>query len=143
MMADGRYEIAARLFAVRNGAVLKELSADEMKVICSAEAEIKRSFSCRIRYDAEVDLLTDRLRPVQVIDGREYPLGEFLGRHRIHDRAERLPRLGGGVLRPVAAAAADDSRRTLRFAAGTPYLSAVRSLLAECGLRGSLLSPAP
>lgn len=31
-MADGRYEIAARLFAVRNGAVLKELNADEMKV---------------------------------------------------------------------------------------------------------------
>ena len=77
-MADGRYEIAARLFAVRNGAVLKELNADEMKVTCSAEAEMKRSFSCRIRYDAEVDLLTDRLRPVQVIDGREYPLGEFL-----------------------------------------------------------------
>ena len=78
MRADGRYEIAARLFAVRNGAVLKELNADEMKVTCSAEAEMKRSFSCRIRYDAEVDLLTDRLRPVQVIDGREYPLGEFL-----------------------------------------------------------------
>ena len=143
MMADGRYEIAARLFAVRNGAVLKELNADEMKVTCSAEAEMKRSFSCRIRYDAEVDLLTDRLRPVQVIDGREYPLGEFLA--ATVSMTEQNGCRGWEaecydqtlLLRQTTAAGA------LRFAVGTPYLSAVRSLLAECGITRVVAEPCP
>lgn len=142
-MADGRYEIAARLFAVRNGAVLKELNADEMKVTCSAEAEMKRSFSCRIRYDAEVDLLTDRLRPVQVIDGREYPLGEFLA--ATVSMTEQNGCRGWEaecydqtlLLRQTTAAGA------LRFAAGTPYLTRSGRCWRNAGLRGSSPSPAP
>lgn len=141
MRINGAYTVSARLEAWRGGALYRVLRADQISIRMSGDAEIKVTLSCRIDYDGSLDLLSDRLRPYQIINGEAWPMGEF-----IVSTASEVERDGGHwweveaydqtlLLRQATTIGA------LRFAAGTTYLDAAKSLLADVGIGRVIASP--
>lgn len=140
-MNSGRLLVSCALEAWRNGAFYKTLNAGSMSVRMEADAGIKVAFSGRIAFDPDLDLLADRFRPYQIVDGARYPMGEFL----ITTASEHTE--GGG--RWWEAEGYDQTlllqqatlTQPLRFPAGTPYLDAVKSLLATAGIGRVMAEP--
>lgn len=141
MKLNGRYTVSCRLDAWRGGVFYKSLHADEIEIRMTGSAEIKTTLSCRIVYNPDLDLLNDRLRPYQIVDGVEYPMGEYL----ISTATETVEKGYRGweieaydqslLLKQVT------TTGTLRFAAKTKYVDAVKSLLAECGIGRVIADP--
>ncbi len=133
-MNNGGYTVSVRLEAWRSGVFFQTLRAEEIEIKMSQDAQIKTSLRCRIDYDPALELLGDRLRPYQIIDGVEYPMGEFI----ISTTTETVEKGGRGwqveAYDPALLLRQATTATALRFAAGTAYLDAVRSLLAECGI---------
>lgn len=78
MFINGTYTVATELHAYRGGAFFKALNAENMVVTMQANAQVKSTLSCFIEYDESLDLLNDRLKPYQIINGVKYPVGEFI-----------------------------------------------------------------
>lgn len=101
---------------------------------------IKTSFSGTFLPNAAVNLLSDELQPVLVVNGVEHPLGVFLVStvSELEDPA-----------RSIAVEAYDrgwrvESTKTesmIYFAAGTNYLEAVKTLLEQAGITTVIETP--
>lgn len=80
------------------------------------------------------DMFSDRLRPIIIVDGKEYDYGDFV--------VIAAPQSNDGVAEYYDIEAYDETMilkqaatvRRLYYQAGTSYLSIVGSLVAECGL---------
>lgn len=135
--------VGARVDVLRNGAKFGELlTVNAPRLRMKSDAVIKTSLSTTVLRDDRVDWLTDELQPVLIIDGVEHKLGVFLPAtvkessddHQTelvnveaYDRCWRVQTVvwtGGKMLR-----------------AGTNYISAVESLLAECGITLLMKTP--
>lgn len=68
-----------RVDVIRDGATVTTLqAASNPSIVCKSSAEIKTSMGADFYDNAEVNWLTDELKPYQIIDGEEFPVGVFM-----------------------------------------------------------------
>lgn len=140
---DGTRRVSYRYAAIRDGVVFAGLEAVEGAPSISMEAtgEIKTSIRGTFAVPPGVDWLTDTLRPAMVVDGMEYPLGEFVitsvidryNGHRVYSALEGYDlgvRVQNGTL---------DTRITIPW--GKRYLEAIQEQLLACGIQRVLMDP--
>lgn len=140
---DGTRRVSYRYSAIRNGVEFAAMEAVETpEITAEASAEIKTAISGTFAVPPEVDWLTDTLRPYMVVDGEEYPLGEYVvtsvinrynGDHIYSDLEgyDLGVRVKNGTL---------DQRITI--AAGKKYLDAIQEQLLACGIQRVIMDPA-
>lgn len=127
---------SVRVDVLRNGATVTSLQIiGEPTIDSNSESELKTSMFGIFKDDSDVNWLTDELKPFQIIDGEEYPVGVFpIGTYSTHTDEN-------GVL-SVSVEAYDRSlylhqRKTesiLHLSAGTNYIQAVEQLLVDAGI---------
>ena len=137
-------DVAYKINVLRGGAEFKQLSwaADAApNVYVRKGSEIKGSLSAEVYPDADVDLLSDELQPVLVLDGAETPLGVF--------QATTVEEIMDAYGRRLRIEAYDRCWRVQQsrteglyhIAANTPYLTAVQQLLTAAGIKLVLAVP--
>lgn len=139
---DGRREVHYRYIAKRNGVQYREFDAVGAPAITAqADAEVKTSIRGVFSVPEDVDWLTDSLCPYMVIDGAEYPLGEYVITSAVNQyRGGRVyaslegydqgVRVQNGTL---------DSRIILHQ--GRKYLEAIKEQLVICGIQQVIADP--
>ena len=129
---------------VRNGAAFCELRAVEggnPRILMDDGSNIKTKFSGRFLPPAEeVNWLTDEIQPSMIIDGAEHRLGVFLPAN-VTEETDTGPRVAIDAYDRGWTVKDQRTEYMIFFPAGMNYLSAVGSLLAECGL--TLISTVP
>ena len=134
---------SSRVDVIRNGATVTTLHpASDPQITCNSDAEIKTSMGADFYDNSEVNWLTDELKPYQIIDGQEYPVGVFMV-STIVDSYDQ-----NGV-KTMAVEAYDrcfllkETRtESMWFVpAGTNYISAIEELLVLAGLSLWLATP--
>lgn len=137
-----RRTVEVRVDVIRSGAVLTQLRPDGApRIRMRSGAAIKSSFSGSFAPNDKIDWLRDELRPVLIVDGVEHPLG-------IYAPATVRPSCSGGIRR-VRVEAYDRCWRVqstrsdslVHLAAGTNYIDAIKSLLAQSGIALVLATP--
>ena len=130
--------IQARFEVVRGGVPVAELTAgpnDAASVSFSGDADIKLSFSGTFdEIPPQVNFLTDHLRPSLLIDGTEYPLGEYvITTPQAEKEGERVRwQLTGYDLTYLAQLSRLEER--LHFSKDDPYRETIIALLGEAGI---------
>lgn len=126
---------SARVDIYRNGARLTTLQmADAPQITADASAAIKMGLSGTFYFNPLADYLNDELRPIQIIDGVEYPAGVFhISRMQdSYDQFGRTTRIEaydkGFLLKSTT------TESILYLAAGTPYLTAIEQLMTGAGI---------
>ena len=135
-MVDIRKTYTTRYDVLRNGVRVAELLAlTPASIDFQSAGEIPVSMSAVFRDDERVDWLQDEIQPIQIIDGVESPVAVFIPatfrqetddngaasiRVEAYDRCYRLR--------------STTTQSRLHFSAGTPYLQAVKELLADAGI---------
>ena len=86
------------------------------------------------RSEVEFDMFSDRLRPVMIVNGTEHDFGDFMiiAAPMSVDGKEKLYDIEAYDETMLLSQSTTDSRKY--YAAGTQYLTIVRSLLMECGI---------
>ena len=131
-----------RVDVYRNGARLTSIKAAEPpQITASSGSEIKSGLSGTFYYNSLVDYLDDELRPVQIIDGKEYPTGVF---HvaRYSDSYTQF----GETMRIEAydkcyLLKSTTTETVLHLAAGTSYLTAIEQLMVTAGVKLFITTP--
>lgn len=134
---------------LRSGAIFSRLialsdassDASAPTIRMNDSGPIKTSFLGTFLPNAKVDLLSDEVQPVIVIDGVEHPLGVFL--------VTTVSDSQGDTARSISIEAYDrgwrlESTKTetmIYFAAGTNYLEAVKGLLTAAGITSVIETP--
>lgn len=135
---------SARVDVYRNGARVTSLLFpldNPPEITASASAAIKTGLRGTFKINDEAQLLTDELRPVQIIDGVEHPAGVFhtasyseqiseRGRFMVIEAYDK-----GWVLESTT------TETSLHFAAGTNYIAAIEQLLTEAGISLRMITP--
>ena len=134
-----------RYYTVRNGADYIELHAvegSEPKIIMDDSGSIKTKLSGSfLTPGEEVNWLTDEIRPVMILDGVPYRLGLFSPTKADEPETETMKSVHidaydrGWIVRDHIVEHAP------YFPAGTNYLSAVGSILMECGITNVSIIP--
>ena len=121
---------------VRDGADFCELAATGApRVSMESTNSVPTRFSGSFLFpEAGVDWLTDEIRPVLVVDGEEHSLGLFAAVSVTETEANSTRILRIEAFDRCWRVRDHRIERVLYFPAGTQYLSAVGSLLAECGI---------
>lgn len=137
--------ISFRYFVTRNGADFCELHAptgSAPTIIMDDSSSIKTKLSGSFLLPGnEVDWLTDEIRPVMYLDGVRHNLGLFLPAYVAENETDTAQRVNidaydrGWIVRDHR------TEHALFFPAGMNYLSAVGSVLTECGI--ALISMVP
>lgn len=131
-----------RVDVYRNGARLTSIKAAEPpQITASAESEIKSGLSGLFYNNSLVDYLDDELRPVQIIDGKEYPAGVF---HvvRYTDSYTQF----GKTMRIEAydkcyLLKSTTTETILHLPVGTSYLTAIEQLMVAAGIKLFMTTP--
>lgn len=131
-----------RVDVYRNGARLTSIKAAEPpQITASAESEIKSGLSGVFYHNSLVDYLDDELRPVQIIDGKEYTAGVF---HvaRYTDAYTQF----GKTMRIEAydkcyLLKSTTTETVLHLAASTSYLTAIEQLMVASGIKLFMTTP--
>lgn len=126
-----RYEV------LRNNAVFSQIYASdyspEVQNIGSSELKMSMRGTFK-KYSDDINFLSDRLRPVMIINGKEYPLGVYV----VTTETELLS--GGVNLMEIEAysllylAQRKRIEERLSIAAGTNYITQIIALLNVCGI---------
>lgn len=131
-----------RVDVYRNGARLTSIKAvDPPRITASADRKIKTGLNGTFAYNENVDYLNDELRPVQIIDGKEYPAGVF---HvaRYSDAYAQF----GKTMRIEAydkcyLLKSTTTETVLHLEAGTSYLMSIEQLLVGAGIKLYISTP--
>ena len=132
-----------RVDVIRNGATVTALRLiSDPNIDSDSTAELKTSMSGMFRDDPAVNWLTDELKPFQIINGIEYPVGVF----PIGTYSKSTDENGVSC---VTVEAYDRSlylhqtktETILHLSAGTNYMQAVEQLLVEAGIVLYLSTP--
>lgn len=124
-----------RIDVLRNGARLMSLPfAAPPNIMADSAGEIKTSLSGTFVDTPAVDWMTDRLQPVVIIDGVEYPYGVFVPATLTHSNTERgretqVEAYDLGYILTLA-----KTETIYHIPSGTLYLDAVTELLAAAGI---------
>lgn len=127
---------SARVDVLRHGATYTTLHHISDPVIdCNATAEIKASMSAKFLTDNTVDWLSDEIMPIQIIDGKDYPVGVYVVATATTEHDQNGVEI-------VSVEAYDRSLylkqhktdKILHLSAGTRYLDVIQQLLLEAGI---------
>lgn len=126
-----RYEV------LRNKAVYAALNAltDSGEVTCDSASELKMSFRGTFAEPPDgVNFLTDRLRPVVILNGEEFPVGVYAitTESERNENGETVTELEGYSLLYLASRKCIETR--LSIPAGTNYISECVQLLNSAGI---------
>ena len=140
-------DISYRIDVLRNGAchtqLLWDASESAPSVDCNKQAAIKRSMAGSFVPNERVDLMSDELRPVMVLEGVDYPLGIY----RIATVNEVYSAYGKTI--DIEAydrswlVSAAKTESLLHLAAGTKYVDAIEQLLVACGIARTMIADSP
>lgn len=128
-------KITGRVEIIRNGAVLTTMEySDPPTINMVSTGEICLSMKGELIYNGMVNFLTDEIKPICIIDDKEYPLGVYIA-GTVEERSDR------GVRR-IYIEAYDRALRMKQtriesrifFAKGTKYTDALRTILNRCGI---------
>ncbi len=133
----------SRRFAVRYDLLRDQVkyaeakSAGPAQVSMDLHRKVKRRFTGDLILPEMLDPVTDRLRPVMLLDGKEYPLGQFVltGLRLLQRGKERVFRCEGQDLGYLVLRSRTEKR--LFFQKGQRYTDAVQNLLQSCGIRSA------
>lgn len=125
-----------RVDVIRNGATLKALHPVTEPIIdCDADGEIKTSMAGQFVADDDVNWFTDELKPYQIIDGVEYPVGVFpIGTLNRNTDENGLDTVAVEAYDRALYLKQKKTESILHFSAGTNYVQAVEQLLVEAGI---------
>lgn len=129
-------QYARRVDVIRSGAVLTELQPiGNPSIDANAEADIKISMSGTFAYNDLVDYLNDELKPYQIIDGAEYPVGVFqIGTYSDHYDDNGVHTIQIEAYDRALQLQQTKTETILHLSAGTNYIQAVETLLVEAGI---------
>jgi hypothetical protein len=137
MTLTDRIDMTVRYEILRGVGVYGELYASApATVVCESESELKLWLSGTF-YDelpAGVDLATDRLRPVAVINGVEYPCGVYIVTTLSHSVSNGVPLVTIDAYSALYLAQRAKTETRHHINAGTLYTTAIGDLLAACGI---------
>lgn len=134
--------VDCKVNVLRGGGIFTQLrTLDAPEIRMDDGGEIKMSMSLECLADDSINWLSDELQPVLIINGEEYPLGVFLPATVTDGEDE--------TTKSVRVEAYDrcwrvrDTRLTYyrTFAAGTNYLTAVKTLLGGAGVTVIIETP--
>lgn len=137
-------EISYRLDVLRNGACLTQLfwdaTAGTPSIDCRKDSAIKRSMSGTFVCNAAVDLLTDELRPMMIINGQESALGIYrpttvTEAYTPYGKAWQIEAYDRSWI-----LSATRTENLLHLSAGTNYISAIEQLLVACGIANAIIT---
>lgn len=145
-----RYETGARVFEtraylLRNGVRYKTvLLRGAPTITADARAEIKKTFIGEVSLPDGADTLNDTLQPYMVLDGVEYPIGEYI----ITTQTDTVDEFGGSYASIEAYDGCYRAQRyraetRLHFEAGELYTDVMQRLLLECGVEKVIVSQNP
>lgn len=135
MFKHGVRHISTRVDVIRNGARVTELYMQTPATITMiADAQLKTYIRGQFAKNEQIDLLNDRIRPYLLIDGKEYPLGEYI----VSVATSIVTSTGLGV----NIEAYDQSLIVMQnrledrksFRAGQRYIDIIQRLLVDCGI---------
>lgn len=135
------YQVRCRV--LRDGAEVTDLHPVGPPTInCNSAAAIKMSMAAQFYENPEVNWLTDELQPIQVIDGKEFPVGVF----PVGTTAEMVDKNGVKVISVEAydrclVLQQQKTESVLHFSAGMNYIQAVGQLLVDAGVSLYLATP--
>lgn len=136
--------LSYRVRVLRNGAELTKLLWDSSApptVMWDKSGEIKSSMKGSFYPNNTVNMLTDELQPVIIVNGQEYPLGVFRAstvgnRNRNYATLTNLEAYDRcWILKN------NKIESVLHLAAGTKYTVAVEQLLTDCGIALRIVDP--
>ena len=131
-------ELSYRVDVLRHGAVYDRLlwdaSAGSPTIDCQKTAEIKRSMAGTFLVNDRVDLMSDELRPVMILNGKESPLGVFRvtgvqDLYTAYGKSWQLETYDRSWLCSAA-----KTENLLHISSGTKYMDAIKQLLTSCGI---------
>ena len=125
-----------RVDVLRNGACLESLQPVSDPVVdCNADGEIKTSMAGQFLRDDDVNWFTDELKPYQIIDGAEYPVGVFpIGTVSEHVDENGLKTVSVEAYDRALILKQKKTETILHFDAGMNYVQAVEQLLVDAGI---------
>ena len=135
--------VSYRLDVIRNGACLTQLywdaSSGAPTIDCRKDSAIKRSMSGTFICNDAVNLFSDELRPMMIIDGIEEALGIYrpttvLDTYTPYGKAWQVEAYDRSWI--LSAAKTED---LLHLAAGTKYIEAIEQMLVSCGIANAII----
>lgn len=137
-MINGKCSVSYEFEAVRNNVPFKKLRAiPGGNVLCDARAEIKRSISCTIVCDPDIDFLTDLLRVSMNKDGETEVVGTFVVTTAPKTRSENgieAWSIEGYDKTYVVQRKRTESVSEVYVAQNSLYTTAIENLLIACGI---------
>lgn len=132
-----------RVDVIRNNAFLKTLhSVSDPVIDCNSTSELKTSMSGMFLDDPEVNWLTDELKPYQIIDGVEYPVGVFpIGTYSKNTDENGVSSVNVEAYDRALYLLQIKTETVLHLSAGTNYMQAVEQLLVDGGISLYLAAP--
>lgn len=134
---------SVRVDVIRNNAFLKTLHPiSDPTIDCNSAAELKTSMSGMFRDEQDVNWLTDELKPYQIIDGAEYPVGVFpIGTYSKNTDENGVSSVNVEAYDRALYLLQIKTETVLHLSAGTNYMQAVEQLLVDGGISLYLATP--
>ena len=132
---NGLRTVTARFAVLRNGVEFAQLTAkDEPTVRMVSSAKIKMAFSGIFIKNNAVDFLVDRIKPYLIIDGREYPVGEYIitTEQTQHENGASYIEIEGYDVTYLAERCKLEERLTLK--ANNRYTDVIQALFISAGV---------
>lgn len=124
-----------RIDVLRNGAMLTQLLADdEPRIRAKSKSAIKTTFSGTFLENEKVDWLKDELQPILILDGVEYPLGIFSPATVTKTQVEEKRRVSVEAYDRCWRVESTRTDSLVHLPSGTNYITAIKSLLMDCGI---------
>lgn len=142
MFENGARRFSRRVDVMRGGVVLTQLEiAEPPTVSMDTAAALKMSMAGTFRRNPAFRPLTDLLRPVLILDGIEYPLGEYVVSVAadVHEPARDLMRIEGYDRALLLQQSKLEER--YHIDAGTKYTDAIQALLIADGITRVICDP--
>ena len=121
--------------ALKDGAFYKDIypvSAPSLRM--DESGEIKTSLSGEFILDIDLNWLTDRIRPVLLINGQRHELGIFLPATVLPSKSDTRETVSIEAYDLCWQVKDTKAERPVFFAAGTNYIAAVKELLTVAGI---------
>lgn len=135
-------EVKYRVRALKNGVPAAELlwgEGNAPTIMWDKTGDIKASMSGDFFKNHDVDLLTDELQPVAIINSEEFPLGVFRATTVKTKATQYAPTVRIEAYDRCWRLKCRRTEKVLHYAAGTGYISVVEGLLTECGITQRLV----
>ena len=131
-------DISYRVDVLRNGVLYDRLlwdaSSESPTIDCQKSAEIKRSMSGTFLVSTKVDLMTDELRPMMILNGHEKSLGIFRATGVLDLYTSCGKRWQVEAYDRSWLCKSNKTESVLHISAGTKYLDAIKQMLITCGI---------